>query len=48
MRVTLKGGKTEMLFQGENWDCSEEALKSAKNGSKNRMSFLYLSAFSHS
>jgi hypothetical protein len=34
MRVMLKGGKTEMFFQGENWDCSGEALKSANNGSK--------------
>jgi hypothetical protein len=34
MRVMLDSGKTEMLFQEENWDCSEEALKSANNGSK--------------
>jgi hypothetical protein len=33
-RVILEGGKTEMLFQGENWDGSEEALKTENDGSK--------------
>jgi hypothetical protein len=33
MRVMLGGGEKGMLFQGENWDCSEEALKTANSGS---------------
>jgi hypothetical protein len=32
-RVILEGGKTGMLFHGENWDGSEEALKTENNGS---------------
>jgi hypothetical protein len=33
------GGKTEILFQGENWDGSEEALKTANGRSKKRCLF---------
>jgi hypothetical protein len=35
----LGGKKTEMLFQRENWDCSEEALKTANGGSKTECLF---------